>query len=460
MTDEHAPKQKISLLRVLGPSHVWGLGVGIVLVGDYMGWNYSVAKGGALAALLACWLAGVLYSCVATIDSEVASSIAKTGGQYTQAKLIVGPVMAFNVGLYLIFTYILLAAANAIALAHLLTVVSQIVEFDIVNPVPIMVLAIVSLAWLNYRGVYTSLTFNFIITTLAFFVIVALFAAAQPWSNEFFNHQRLLTGLPYGWLGVIASMYFGLWFFLGIEGSSQAGEEVRSPARALPYGSLLGIVTLLVAANLTWYICVGLLPWEYLGTSAAPLFDAARMVESKPMLVLLLAGSILAIFASATACINDASRVCFAMSRDRYLPGWLAAVHPDYRTPHRAIIALVPVAIAFAAFAPLEKIITYSILSGLLNYTYMGFAIILFRRQWPVGTIRRGYVHPLHPFPAIVLLVLCGVGFFSIFLAYGFDLVLVTGFYLLATIWFHFRRYKYVRRGDQFAMTWPRPKGF
>lgn len=460
MPDEPIAKKKISLLRVLGPSHVWGLGVGIVLVGDYMGWNYSVAKGGALAALLACWLAGVLYSCVAMIDSEVTSSITATGGQYTQAKHIVGPVMAFNVGLYLIFTYIFLFAANAIALAHLLTSVAEMAHLDKINPVPIMVLTIVSLAWLNYRGVYTTLTFNLILTAVAFIAIVALFIAAQPWSSEFLNHPRLLTDLPYGWLGVVASMYFGMWFFLGIEGSSQATEEVRSPARALPHGSLLAIITLLLAANMTWYVSVGLMPWEYLGTTTMPLFDAAKLIESKPILLLVFGGTVLAIIASATACVNDASRVCFAMARDHYLPSWLAAIHPQFRTPHRAIIALVPVAIAFAALAPLDKVITFSVLSGLLNYTYIGFAIILFRRQWPLGTVRRGYVHPLHPLPAITLLALCGVGYLSIFLAYGIEMILVIAFYLMATIWFHFRRYKYVRRGQQFAMPWPRPNGF
>ena len=43
--------EKVSLLRVLGPGHVWALGVGIVLVGEYMGWNFAVGKGGAYAAL-------------------------------------------------------------------------------------------------------------------------------------------------------------------------------------------------------------------------------------------------------------------------------------------------------------------------------------------------------------------------------------------------------------------------
>ena len=92
----------VNLLKVLGPGHVWALGVGIVLVGEFMGWNFSVAKGGALGALIACWVIGLLYTCVAMIDSEVTSTVAAAGGQYAQAKHIVGPLMAFNVGLYLV----------------------------------------------------------------------------------------------------------------------------------------------------------------------------------------------------------------------------------------------------------------------------------------------------------------------------------------------------------------------
>ena len=43
--------ERVGLLRVLGPAHIWALGVGIVLVGEYMGWNFAVGKGGAYAAL-------------------------------------------------------------------------------------------------------------------------------------------------------------------------------------------------------------------------------------------------------------------------------------------------------------------------------------------------------------------------------------------------------------------------
>ena len=64
---------------------IWVAAAGIVLVGEYMGWNFAVGKGGAVAALIACWFAGLLYTCVAMIDSEVTSTVAAAGGQYTQA---------------------------------------------------------------------------------------------------------------------------------------------------------------------------------------------------------------------------------------------------------------------------------------------------------------------------------------------------------------------------------------
>src|SRR3546814_4802793 len=77
MTDQAvggAQAPRINLLKVLGPVHVWALGVGIVLVGEFMGWNFSVGKGGAFGSLIACWVIGLLYTCVAMIDTEVTRS--------------------------------------------------------------------------------------------------------------------------------------------------------------------------------------------------------------------------------------------------------------------------------------------------------------------------------------------------------------------------------------------------
>ncbi|GLS23237.1 transporter [Labrys miyagiensis] len=452
--------EKISLLRVLGPAHVWALGVGIVLVGEFMGWNFAVGKGGALAALIACWVAGLLYTCVAMIDSEVTSTVAAAGGQYAQAKHIVGPLMAFNVGLFLVMAYTMLEAANAITAGYLIQTVGGMAGFDSVHDKPFIVLTIMGLALLNYRGVYATLTFNLVITAIAFIAIILLFFGVRPWSNELLKPAEFLNGLPYGWLGVIAALHFGLWFYLGIEGTTQAAEEVRSPARSLPLGTMLGMITLLIAAAITWYVCVSLMPWEYLGQAVTPLFDAARLTDSTGLMVLLFIGTIFSTLASANGCINDASRAWFSMGRDRYMPAWFGAVHPQYRTPFRSIFFLVPIALIFALGAPLDQVVTFSILSGLLGYTFMSFNMMMFRAKWPLGSIKRGYVHPLHPLPAIVLFVLCAATYFAVFLGYGTQLVAMMVFYIVVSMWFAFHRYKFVRRGDQFTMPWPRPKGY
>ena len=463
MAQAIATSKHLSLTRVLGPAHVWALGVGIVLVGEYTGWNFSADKGGALAALIICWVVGLLYTSVAMIDSEVTSTVAAAGGQYAQAKHIVGPLMAFNVALYLVFAYTMLEVSNAIVVAD--TIKAYAGEgFTDWHYRGIIATIIVVLAALNYRGVLMTLNVNLVITAFAYLAIIVLFFSVQPWSQgQVLKLGQMITpenALPYGWLGVIAGFHWGIWYYLGIEGTTQAAEEVRSPARSLPYGTMAGMITLLIGASLTWYVCASLMPWQYLGFTYFPLLDAGKLTGSKTLEMLMFAATVLAATASANGCINDAARAWFSLGRDRYIPTWFSAVHPKYRTPYRSILFLVPIALAFAFTANLGQAITFSILSGVLHYTFMSLNIIMFRNKWPLGTIRRGYTHPFHPLPAIVLLVLCVVTFFAIFLGYGAQLTAMVVFYIIMSLWFHFYRYQYVKRGAQFTMPWPKPKGY
>ena len=460
----------LTLRKVLSPIHIWGLGVGIVLVGEFMGWNFAVEKGGIYGALIACWFVGLLYTCIVMINSEITSAIPAAGGQYSQAKHTVGPLMAFNVGLYLTMAYTMLEAANANVLGYLLTTMSSLLGNDEeLSAYPFAVLAVLLLALLNYRGVLATLSVNFVITGFAFLTIVALFLGVSGWdptiATEFHELAGSMdSGLPYGWIGVIAAFQFGMWFYLGIEGTAQAAEECRSPSRSIPLGSLAGMMTLIVAATLTWYLCSALLPWQYLGTAITPLFDAAQVAGSGLLVCL---GTLAATIASANGCINDASRAWFAMARDGYLPEWFGAVHPRYRTPYRAILFLVPVAIAFAILpllldnpTLLSTVITFSILSGLLTYMFMVVNMLRFRSLWPLGTIKRAYVLPVHPLPALALAVLAAIVFFATFLGYGSTLMSILVFYLLASVWFVVRRYKYVDRDAEFTAPLPRPRGY
>lgn len=466
-------QEESGLLKVLSPVHIWGLGVGIVLVGEFMGWNFTVEKGGMFGALIAAWAIGLLYTSMVMVNAEITSAIPAAGGQYAQAKHTVGPLMAFNVGLYLTLAYTFLEAANANVIGYLLSTVSAMFgNTTALNPYPFAILAILALALLNYRGVLASLSMNFVITAFAFLSIVALFFGVQGWdpAAQMF-HNGLINqpenGFPYGWIGVIAAFQFGMWYYLGIEGTAQAAEECRSAPRSIPFGTMAGIMTLVIGATITWFVCSGLLPWQYLGTSITPLFDAAQVTGNMTLKLILALGTLLATLASANGCINDASRAWFSMGRDRYLPAWFGAVHPRYRTPFRAIVFLSPIAIAFAVLpfilnddTLLATVITFSILSGLLMYSFMVPNFFRFRQLWPLGTIQRGYVVPFHPLPALVLAVLVAMVFFATFLGYGTTLLSIMAFYFLASLWFVLRRYKYVKRGAQFTAPLPRPKGY
>ena len=154
------------------------------------------------------------------------------------------------------------------------------------------------------------------------------------------------------------------------------------------------------------------------------------MTGTKYLAVLLALGTILATLASANGCINDASRAWFSMGRDNFLPTWFGAIHPRYRTPFRAILFLIPLGISFAILPVLlnkpellSTVITFSILSALLMYSFMVPNMYRFRKLWPIGTLHRGYTHPFHPLPALSLALIAALVMFATFLGYGTTLL-------------------------------------
>ncbi len=448
------------LLKVLGPMHIWALGVGIVLVGEFMGWNFTIAKGGSLGSIVACWIIGILYISLVMINTEIGSVIPEAGGQYAMAKYMLGPLASFNIGLMLVFEYVMLEAADALVVGQILKSLNPAVQ-----PLPYIILSLLLLTYLNYRGVYATLTLNFFITAIAFITIfILLFGAGfyNP-SVSLVQIKKLADGLPYGWIGIIAALQFGIWFYLGIEGTALAAEECRSTSRALPVGATVGLITLLVGATVTWFVCSGLVPAGKLGASVFPLYSAALATGAPYIIVALFIGTVLSCLASASGCINDSSRAWFAMSRDTLIPGAFAATHPKYKTPYRAILFLLPISIAFGFTGLLDQVITFSILSALLVYVLTAYMMFKFRAMYPLGTIKRGYTAPWHPLPAVVLLLLTIATLGGMYLGYWINILSGLVFYALASLWFTRRRAKFVDNStfiEVGASSWPRPQGY
>lgn len=427
--------------RILGPIHIWALGVGIVLVGEFMGWNSAILKGGNLAALVGMWIISVMYVCLISMTTEMAAVMPEAGGQYTMAKYILGPLGAFNVGLMVMLQYAMLEAADALVVGELLHAVNP--EFQ---PLPYIILSLLLLTYVNYRGAHATFTLNLIITSAAFFSVLFLLFSTGFYDGEktLINLSGKVGTLTYGWFGLFAAMQFSCWFYLGIEGTAMAADECRSPGRALPVGALLGVATLLMGGTITWFVCTGLLESENLGTSVYPLFEAAVATGKKGTVAVLFAGTMLSCLASANGCISDSSKAWAALSADRLLPDYFGTLHPEYGSPHRALLFLLPISLCFAFTGMLDQIVTFSIFSALLVYLLTCVMMLRFRRMYPLGTIKRPYISPFYPVPDLVCGILAVTVLFGMHFSYSVNMMAGAVFYLIASVWFCRRRLKYV----------------
>lgn len=444
----------------LGPIHIWALGVGVVLVGQFMGWNLGIMKGGSLGALLACWIIGILYVCLIMVNTEMGTFVPEAGGQYAMAKYFMGPLASFNIGLMLVFEYVMLEAADALVVGELLKSLSPEIQV-----LPFILLSLLALTYLNYKGSHGSMNVNIFLTGIAFITILILLFSTKFYSpgESLIRLKDNINGLPYGWMGILGSFQFGCWFYLGIEGTVLASSECKSKNRAIPVGAIAGLITLMIGATITWFVCSGLMKAETLATSVYPLFDAAKMINIPFVAHILFVGTMLACLASANGCITDASRAWCAMSEDTLIPKFFAKKHPKYGTPYRAILFLLPIAIAFGFTGLLDQVVTFSIFSALLVYLFTAYMMIKFRKMYPLGEVKRGYISPLHPLPTIILACLAGLTLVGMYFGYWINILSGTLFYFIASIWFVKHRSKQMNLTEftaKGASYLPRPKGY
>ena len=151
------------------------------------------------------------------------------------------------------------------------------------------------------------------------------------------------------------------------------------------------------------------------------------------------------------------------MARDTLIPEVFAVLHPKYNTPYRAILFLLPIAIAFGFTGLLDQVVTFSIFSALLVYLLTGYMMLKFRKMYPMGTIERGYTAPFHPLPTLLLMFLTAATLVGMYFGYWINIASGCAFYFLASVWFILHRYKYLDVNSYMAMgasTLPRPKGY
>lgn len=381
--------------RVLTPLHLWGIAVGLVISGDYFGWNYGVEKGGALGMLAATLLMSLLYVCFIFSYTELSTAMPGSGGPSTYAARAFGRWGGFVAGYATLVEFLL--APPAIARA-----VGSYVHFRVpsLSIESVAVGAFLVFCALNALGTTLAATFELVVTLAATFELVLFFFLAAP-------HASLATltaapQLPHGVMGVLGAVPFAIWFFLGIEGVAMSAEEARDPRRDIPRGYIAGVLTLVVLAVGTLLCSAGVLtPRELIqDDSPLPRVLARVLSPSHPMTHLMVYLGLFGLIASFHGILMGAARQVFALARDGYLPRFFSRLHPRFRAPARAV--LVPWALGTAAVFSrrTDDLITAAVLGAVVLYLVSMASLFRLRRSAP--EMERPFRAPGYPWvPAV-----------------------------------------------------------
>ncbi len=373
------------LKRVLKPVHLWAIGVGLVISGEYFGWNLGWHVAGTVGLLIATLIVTLMYVTFIFSYTELTAAIPHAGGAFAYAYRAMGPFGGLIAGYATLIDFLLATPAIAISLGSYLHFLYPVI--------PVMQSALlfnVAFIILNISGVKESATFSIFITVLAVGELLLYMGIVTP----HFKMTNFLTDpMPFGWSGVFAALPYAVWLYLAIEGVAMVVEEVKEPKKNIPKGYISAILTLVFLALAVMILTGGITNWHQLDSLAYPLPASIGIVLGNDNgITKLFAGiGLFGLIASLHGIILASSRQVFAMARSGYLPRTLADVNIKFKTPHWALIG-----------SGVVSFIAISVLGAVVMYLMSMVSLFILRKKEPA--LERPFISPFYPvFPAVAL---------------------------------------------------------
>ena len=385
------------LKRVLKPVHLWAIAVGLVISGEYFGWNFGWEVSGTIGFLITTLVITVMYVTFIFSYTELTTSIPHAGGAFAYAYRAMGPFGGLIAGYATLIDFLLATPAIAFALGSYLhflhpglDVFWSAVGFNVI------------FIGLNISGVKESAAFSVFITVLAVGELLLFMGVVAP---SFKMDNYLSNPMPFGWGGVFAALPFAVWFYLAIEGVAMVAEEVKDPKKNIPRGYISALGTLVFLALGVMILTGGVTDWRKLSKIDYPLPEAIGLVLGKANGLTKLFASIglFGLIASLHGTVLASSRQVFAMSRSGYLPRTLSAVNTKFKTPHWAIIAGGAVSFIALYTGTTSQIIILSVMGAVVMYMMSMVSLFVLRKKEP--NLERPFKATFYPvFPGIALL--------------------------------------------------------
>ncbi|GAA1307013.1 amino acid transporter [Planotetraspora silvatica] len=346
-----------ALERRLGLTDAVVIGLGAMIGAGIFAALAPAVRAAGSGLLLGLALAAVVAYCNATSSARLAARYPASGGTYLYGRERLGDFWGYLAG----WAFVVGKTASCAAMA--LTVGSYVWPGQ---AHAVAMVAVVALTAVDYAGMRKSAGLTRVIVAVVLAVLAAVVAGGLG-SGEA-DAARLAIGGDVTFGGVLRAAGLLFFAFAGYARIATLGEEVRDPARIIPRAIPLALgITLAVYAAVA-IAALAVLGGTGLSEATAPLADVVRAAGLPGLVPVVRAGAAVAALGSLLALILGVSRTTLAMARDRHLPHVLAAVHPRFKVPHRAELAVGVVVAVLAATVDVRGAIGFSSFGVLVYY--------------------------------------------------------------------------------------------
>jgi basic amino acid/polyamine antiporter, APA family len=340
-----------TLARKLTLANYFALGFGtmigtgwVVLMDDWL------ARGGPLGAMLGFGLGGILLLPVGYIYGQWVRRLPDAAGEAAYTAQVFPPLVSYFTGWIMLLAYFIVCPWEAVVVGKLAAYIfPQLDTFELYRvagqPVflPRLVLGLavtLLLAFLNYRGIRASATFQSWATScvIAIFLLLVIISAR---TGSTANLKPLFSHAP------LASIFLALqivpYFVTGFESVPKAAEEAhpgfppQNFFKAISMALLVGAGFYVLAVGAVSYIA----PWQsLLGRRFATAIAFEHGTHSVWLVRVILAICLLALFQIFNGNFVASTRLVFAFGRRGTIHPAFSSIHPTYLSPTVAIFGV------------------------------------------------------------------------------------------------------------------------
>jgi len=394
------------LNRTLGFWGATGIGIGAI-IGTGIFVLIGVASGIAgPAVILSFIIAGFVALLSGLSAAELSSFIHEAGGSYIYTTKAFGEFPGFVVGWMKSFDYIVGASAVSVGFAAYLT-------YFVGIPSTTSTLVIVATVWplvlmlLNLKGIKEASGTNNLLVALkilALLIFIVVGASALITSGNYSNYQPFFSR---GFSGVMSGAAIIFFAFIGFNTIAVMAEEVKDPEKNVPKAILFAFAVCTLIYIGVSIVAVGVVNWQLLGTSDAPLEFALKTVTGNLFILQFVAIS--ALFATTSvimASLMGGSRALFAMARQGVLPKGLSTISRQGVPVFTILLCGIVISgIVLVTGGNLDWLASLFNFGTLLTFFFINLSLLKLRRTMP--DVKRRFKVPFYPYTPVFAMISC-----------------------------------------------------